>query len=137
MHFVDMPRFRLMNKPDLNNPLHRWMAFLNQDSPETILKEVIKMDQAIQQANEKLAFVSQDKETQRIYQMREMALCDITSGINHAKREGIAEGETKGRIEGKIEGKIEIARKAVQAGLSMETIRDITGLTYDVLDDLK
>jgi hypothetical protein len=57
--------------------------------------------------------------------MREMALCDITSGINHAKREG------------KIEREIEIARKAMQAGLSMEMIRDITGLTYDVLDDLK
>jgi predicted transposase/invertase (TIGR01784 family) len=65
--------------------------------------------------------------------MREMALCDITSGINHARREGIAEGEKKG----KIEREIEIAKKAMQAGLSLETIRDITGLTYDVLDDLK
>jgi hypothetical protein len=37
------------------------------------------------------AFVSNDKEALRAYQMREMALSDWTSAVNHARREGTTE----------------------------------------------
>ena len=54
------------------------------------------MDIAIQKAETKLRTVSQDDEARRIYEMREKALSDWTSGINHARREGIKEGIEKG-----------------------------------------
>ena len=57
------------------------------------------MDIAIQKAEMKLRRVSQDDESLRIYEIREKALSDWTSGVNHAKREGIKEGITKGREE--------------------------------------
>jgi hypothetical protein len=46
------------------------------------------MDVAIQKAQERLTFVANDKEALREYHMREMALSDWTSGVNHARREG-------------------------------------------------
>jgi predicted transposase YdaD len=58
------------------------------------------MDAAIQKAQERLAFVAGDKEALREYHLREMALSDWTSGVNYARREGIAEGRKEGRKEG-------------------------------------
>jgi hypothetical protein len=52
---------------------------------------VWRMDTAIQKAEERLVYVSSDKEVLRAYQMREMALSDWTSGINGARREGAKE----------------------------------------------
>ena len=40
-------------------------------------------------------------------------------------------GIEKGRIEGKIEGKIEIATKMKAAGMTDDTIQQITGLSAD------
>jgi hypothetical protein len=50
------------------------------------------MDTAIRKAEEKMAYVSGDKEALRANQMREMALSDWTSGLNHAREEGRREG---------------------------------------------
>ncbi|MDR1023025.1 MAG: hypothetical protein LBL94_07140 [Prevotellaceae bacterium] len=50
---------------------------------------------AIAKAQEKITFVSRDKKVLRAYQMREMALSDYISGINHARREGEQEGRQK------------------------------------------
>jgi predicted transposase/invertase (TIGR01784 family) len=75
-----------------------------------------------------MAFVSNDKEALRAYQMREMALSDWTSGINHAKREG--------RVEGKAEGKIEIARKMKADKEPVEKIMLYTDLTLDEIKEI-
>jgi hypothetical protein len=59
----------------------------------------MKMDVSIRKAEEKLALVSSDKEALRVYQMREMALSDWTSGVNFACGEGLNEGLRKGKME--------------------------------------
>ncbi|MDR2619047.1 MAG: hypothetical protein LBC62_09270, partial [Treponema sp.] len=106
---------------------------------EELIEEVVRMDSAIQKAEEKMAFVAQDKEALRAYQMREMAMSDWTSGLNHAKREGRRkgrlEGRRKGRLEGRQEGRlekaIEIARNLRGVGVSIEKIANVTGLSFD------
>jgi predicted transposase YdaD len=62
------------------------------------------MDTAIGKAQEKVAYVSRDAETLRLYNMRELALMDYVSGINHARREGMAIGEQKGMVIGEQKG---------------------------------
>jgi hypothetical protein len=52
------------------------------------LKEIIKMDSAINKAQERLDFVTQDKEFLREYHLREMALSDWTTGIDTATERG-------------------------------------------------
>jgi len=71
----------------------RWLTYLDKGSPQELIEEAIKMDIAIQKAEMKLRSVSQDDESLRIYEMREKALSDWTSGVNHARREGIKEGK--------------------------------------------
>jgi predicted transposase/invertase (TIGR01784 family) len=55
--------------------------------------------------------------------MRELALSDWTSGINHARREG--------RQEGKQEGQREIAFKMKKRGAPAAQIAEGTGLSVE------
>jgi predicted transposase/invertase (TIGR01784 family) len=76
--------------------------------------------------------------------MREMALSDWTSGVNHARREGRTEGmqegwkkgRAEGRQEGRQEGQKEIARNLLAEGLPVELIQKTTGLTEDQIREL-
>jgi hypothetical protein len=54
------------------------------------------MDAAILKAQERAAIVAGDKEALREIHLREMGLSDWTSGVNHARREGIREGIREG-----------------------------------------
>ena len=78
------------------------------------------MDTAISKANERLNFVSQDKEFLRAYHLREMGESDWTTGMNTAveKRE------------------IEIAKILLEMKLPIEQIREATGLDTATIQSL-
>ena len=125
IHFISMAKFRKLKTADIeNSPLERWLTFLDKDTPEKVLEEVINMDAAISRANERLNFVSQDKEFLRAYQMREMALSDWTTGVNTAFERGIEKG------------KMEIAKSLLNAGDSVDKIIAVTGLTRNEIESL-
>ncbi|GHU95784.1 hypothetical protein FACS189479_09440 [Spirochaetia bacterium] len=133
IHFVDMIKFRALREKDIrNNPLHRWMSWFDKDSSPELVEEVVRMDTAIQKAQERTDFVSADKEALRAYQMREMALSDYTSGINHAKREGLREGLK----EGEKKAQKEIARKMKSRNTPVGQIAEDTGLTAEEIKNL-
>ena len=94
---------------------------MNEDARD--LSRAARSDSAIRRTNERLNFVSQDKEFLRTYHLREMALSDWTTGVNTAREEG--------KIEGKVEGKIEVAEKLLHIGLSIEQIQEATGLDME------
>ena len=129
IHFIDMIKFkRLLNKDITNEPLHRWLAFFDKDTSNNTLEEVLNMDAAIKMASEKMSFLSSDKEALRMYQMREMALSDFTSGMNYAREEGMKEGIKEGKMEGEYNKSLEIAKNALSKGFSIDDIIAITGL---------
>jgi predicted transposase/invertase (TIGR01784 family) len=129
IHLVDMVKFRRLPGRDIkNDPLQRWLTYFDKNSPENLVEEAIKMDTAIQKAEEKMTFVSGDKEALHAYHMREMALSDWTSGINNAKREG--------RREGILEGKKAVARNLKAIGFPIDQIVKGTGLTEQEILDL-
>jgi predicted transposase/invertase (TIGR01784 family) len=121
IHFINMVKFRKLKTGDIaNNLLERWLTFLDVNTPEEILQEVIKMDSAISKAYERLNFVTQDKEFLRNYHLREMAMSDWTTGVNTA-------------IE---KNNIEIAKKSLNKGLPVELIHEITGLDMETIRSL-
>jgi len=87
------------------------------------------MDNAISKANERLNFVTQDKEFLRNYHLREMAMSDWTTGINTATEKGIEKGA--------MQSKIEIARNSLGEGLPIEIIHKITGLDIETIQSLQ
>ena len=134
LHFLDMGKFRELKERDLvNNSLHRWMVFFDQNTEAIDLEEVLDMDSAIQKANDKMTFVSQDPESLRYYQMREMGLSDMTSRINYAKKEGKIEG----KIEGEKEGQLKIAKNMLREGMEIPLVSKMTGIDIHTITALQ
>jgi len=121
IHFLNMIKFRKLKTGNKEkNPLERWLTFFDKESTEDEIKEVISMDSAISIANDRLAYVSQDQDVRRIYEMRERALRDRTTEMNTAieKRE------------------IEIAKKLIKRNRPLEEISEDTGLDIKTLESL-
>jgi len=78
----------MQSKDIKNNSLHRWLSFFDEDTPEEMLKEVMKLETAIKKADEKPEYILNDPEALRVYEMRQMAILDYNSGIDAAIREG-------------------------------------------------
>jgi predicted transposase/invertase (TIGR01784 family) len=74
-----------------------------------------------------MAYVASDKEALRAYQMRAMALSDMTSGLNHAREEGMREGMRQGMQE---RGR-EIAVRMKERGVPVDQIVEYTGLSLE------
>jgi len=141
IHFINMVKFRKLKTGDIaNNLLERWLTFLDVNTPEKTLQEVIHMDSAINKAFQRLNFVTQDKEFLREYHLREMALSDWTTGIDTATEKGIEigieRGIERGIEKGAAQKQIEIARNLLSEGLSMELIRKTTGLDIETIQSL-
>jgi len=86
------------------------------------------MDSAIQAANERMVYVTGDKEAIRAYEMRQMALSDYNSAINYARSTGMKKGRT--------EEKLDIARNLKKMGLPISQIADGTGLPIKTIEQL-
>jgi len=87
-HFINMVQYRKQRKKILDNPLCRWLAWLDASSPPGLVAEVVKMDSAIETANERMVYVTGDKEAIRAYERRLMGLSDYNSSMNYAREEG-------------------------------------------------
>jgi predicted transposase/invertase (TIGR01784 family) len=125
IRFIDMVKFRRLGKKDIRgDALERWLTWLDQESPEGLVAEAVAMDSAIRKAEKKMEYVSRDKEALRAYQMRAMALSDWTSGLNHAREEGIREGIR------------ETARNLKKIGVVVEQIAQGTGLSVEEIAKL-
>ncbi|MDR2446398.1 MAG: Rpn family recombination-promoting nuclease/putative transposase [Treponema sp.] len=130
IHFLSMVKFRKMkNKDRKNNALCRWLAYFDVSTPEKELEEVIGMDAAIGKANERLNFVTQDKDFLRDYYRRQMELADWTTSINTALQKGVEQGVEKRSVD--------IAKNALSEGLSVDIIKKITGLDESVIIALR
>jgi len=133
IHFINMVKYRRQaRKGVVNDPLSRWMAWLNRRSPPELVAEVVKMDSAIQAANERMVYVTGDKEAIRAYERRQMALSDYNSAINYARSTGMKKGRQKGRTEEKLE----IARNLKKMGIPITQIAEGTGLPVEIIAQL-
>jgi len=112
--FINMVKYRKM-KGELNDSLSRWLTWFDRNSTPELLEEVLKMDNAIQTANERLLYVTGDEDAQREYLVRFRAMCDMTSMQNASHREGMKEGIAQGREE---------VLKLLEQGLSVDEIKE-------------
>jgi predicted transposase/invertase (TIGR01784 family) len=164
IHFINMVKYRKLKKKISgslgNDPLIRWLAWFNESSPLELVEEVVRMDEAIQLADERLVYLSGDEDAIRAYEMRFKAMCDWTSmrdyatetghaegferGMTEGRIKGMTEGRIKGRKEGRKEGlekglekrTIEIARKMKAANRPVTEIAQFTGLSLEIIQKL-
>ena len=152
IHFLNMVQYRKQWKGKLDDPLSRWLAWFNMGKGKELAEEAVRMDSAIQAANERMVYVTGDKEEIWAYERYLMALSDRTSEINYARdvamkrgmrrgmkkgiKEGRAIGCAEGRAEGRAERALEIARKMKNAGRPLGEIAEFTGLSVETIEQM-
>lgn len=108
----------------MNDPLVNWLLFVGAQDERTV-DLLARNEPVIRKAKTVLEFLNQNDEARKLYEIRVKALRDEANMIEGAKEEGRAEGEAKG----KAEGKAEIAKNMLVAGMSIEQISALTGLS--------
>ncbi len=79
-------------------PLTRWMMVLSDDTNHKDREAILMQDEDIRKAYEDLGRLSADKDTQRLYEIREDAARDYRSGMYTAREEGREEGAQLERV---------------------------------------
>lgn len=86
------------------------------------------MDEVIRDTEEKLAELSADPETRRLYELREKKIRDDLSNLSGAKEEGIQIGERMKALE--------VAKRLIKKGMEKEEVSDVTGIPLSDLQNL-
>ena len=145
---IELPKIYELKETDKENRLMEWLYFLENPESEKV-ESIMKENEGIQEAKNKLEEISNDEIMQRLADWQESAEREETAIRNMAYREGERkdkesgkiEGRIEGRIEGKIEGrmenKIEIAKKMKAKGMDTSTIAELTGLTAEQVEAIK
>jgi predicted transposase/invertase (TIGR01784 family) len=160
-HIIELPKATKNEKLDINNPLHRFILFFNPHTSKKIMKKIMKMDEQIKMANDKLISLLKSQEEEHYKLLDKMAELDHNTFIFDAKKEGetiglqkgesigLKKGESiglkKGRKEGESIGlkkgeekaKIEFALRLLDENVPILKISEYTGLSITKIQSLR
>jgi predicted transposase/invertase (TIGR01784 family) len=153
IHFINVVEWRKLAGKDLaGNPLHRWLAWLDEKSPPELVEEVRKMDSAIAYAARRQSFVMQDDAARELYEMRQKAERDRRSelefalekgflqgeegGLQRGEEIGLQRGEKIGLRKGEKRNALQNAQNALAKGLSHQLVHEITGVDMETIAGL-
>jgi predicted transposase/invertase (TIGR01784 family) len=126
---------KIPKQPD-NTAKYDWLQFLKSETEEEF-EMIAQNNPVIQKAYVELKRLSQDEETQLLYEAREKARRDENSRMRFAIMKGEQEGKRKGLIEGRIEGALEVAQNMLKDGLDVSKIAIYTGFSVEEIQKLK
>jgi predicted transposase/invertase (TIGR01784 family) len=132
INFIELQKFKRGLK-NINNPLDRWLLFLEEDTSNDMLKEVLAVDSVIRKAEERLEWLSSDEETIKLYKAREESLIEKMSLLDEAEERGLKKGIEQG-IE---QGKIDMAKEMILDGENIEKIKKYSKLNEKDIEKLR
>ncbi|MCL2229494.1 MAG: Rpn family recombination-promoting nuclease/putative transposase [Treponema sp.] len=146
IHYINMVKYRKQKKHlDLNDPLNRWLAWFDKNSPRELREEVVRMDTAIKTADEKafnLATMTGD-DIDYWFRKKLFAMdraCAIRKaeekGEKRGERRGEKIGEKRGEKIGEKNGARTIARNLIAKGYTPDFVSEITGLSLEEIAGL-
>ena len=126
MIYVEIPKLK-KSKEELSTHLEWWLYVFQNLTQLHEIPEALRGD-VIEKAFEKAAFINLPKKEQEKYHKNLKVYRDLINSLDTAHEEG--------RVEGKIEGKIEIAKKLIEANMSLAFISELTGLSKEEIQRL-
>ena len=155
IHIIELPKI-LKYPKETEIELKRWMEFLINAESEVVklgAKEYIKLEEAI----ERLEYISGDEELRRLAELREKFILDeesereavreeareegLEEGRKDGIREGIKEGIEQGIRQGIKQGKEEILKETTKRLLNIKMpikqIMQITDLSEEEIENVK
>ena len=127
-YIIELPKYEKYKERTQNKKLNRWIKFIEEPGG-------IEMgeDKAIQKAKEVLEEISKDKRERYLAELREKYILDQKAiedaGYDKGLRDGISQGKT--------EQKKKIAKNLLKLKMSIEQIKEVTGLTEEEIKNLK
>ena len=132
---IELPKVYKLKINEKNNKLLDWIYFLEDPNSEKV-KKIMKNNENIKEAKEKLEEISNDEIMQRLADWREAAEHDEASVKAMSFNEGLKEGMEKGMKRGIEKRNLEIAKEMKEKGIDINTISQITGLTIEEISKL-
>ncbi len=142
--YLEMPNFK-KGLEELETRLDKWLYFINNLEDLQSIPELLK-DEVFNSAFEVAKFSNLDQKGRDQYEyslkiVRDNYATQQTAfregrdeGIAEGRSEGETVGEARGRETGKLEAKLEIAKNLKAAGLPLEQIEAMTGLSAKELE---
>ncbi|MGL5029387.1 MAG: PD-(D/E)XK nuclease family transposase, partial [Wolbachia pipientis] len=139
----------------LSNIVEKWIYFFKyaDETSEEELEKIIGSDLIIKKAYEELnrfnwsekEFIAYEQEIKRILDEQAVLAQKLDDATEKGREEGILIGEErgikigaeKGREEGEKQAKISVAKNSLKAGVSIDVIAQITGLSHSEILQLR
>lgn len=152
---IELPK--IYRKRDKKDKLLEWTYFLDNPKSEEV-EEIMKENEGIKKANEKLEEISDDEIMQRIAEWKadgiriekgrqakqarlERRLKELEEEQERVRKEsikqGLEEGRRKGIEQGKREEVIKMVKSLEKEGLDVSFIMKVTGLTKEEIDSIQ
>ncbi|MFP3030403.1 MAG: Rpn family recombination-promoting nuclease/putative transposase, partial [Wolbachia sp.] len=149
--FIELPKFTKTKEDQLENIVEKWCYFFRYagETREEDLDKIVGSDVIIKRAYEEMNKFNWSEEELLAYEQMKKRIMDEIAAFAEKFDEGLRLGQEKGRQEGrqegiqighekgKIEGKIEVAKNSLKAGVSIDVIAQITGLSHSEILQLK
>ncbi len=138
LHFIELYKVRSDKPQELRTPFERWLHVLKfgelYEAEQSPVPEALAREEGIEMALDGLRRARASDEVRELIEMRLKASHEWASQMEQAEREGLEKGRQEGRQEGHREKQLEVAQRMRRAGMTTETIAQITGLTPEELD---
>ena len=128
IYIIELPKYEKYKEKTKNDSLNRWIKFIKEPGGMEMGE-----DKAIQKAKEVLEEISKDERERYLAELREKYILD-QKAIEDA---GYDKGLKDGMIQGKKEEKKKIAKNLLKLNMSIEQIKEVTGLTEEEIKKLK
>ena len=124
---IETPKIYELKETDKYNKAIEWLYFLENPESERV-KSIMKENEGIQEAREKLEELSNDEIMQRLADWQESAEHEEAEVRNMGYKEGIKDGEKK---------IASIVKKLKERNMNINTIAEITGLTIEQIEAIE
>ena len=137
--FIELPKFSKTKEDQLENIVEKLIYFFKyvDETNEDDLKRIIGSDLIIKRAYEELnrfnwsekEFIAYEQEVKRIRDEQAVLAQKLDDATQKGRLEVIQIGHQK--------GKIKVAKNSLKAGISIDVIAEITGLSLDEIEKLR
>ncbi|MFP3032041.1 MAG: Rpn family recombination-promoting nuclease/putative transposase, partial [Wolbachia sp.] len=141
--FIELPKFTKTKEDQLENIVEKWCYFFRYaaETNEEDLDKIVGSDVIIKRAYEEMNKFNWSEEELLAYEQMKKRIMDEIAAFAQKFDEGLRIGEERGiqigHEKGKIEGKIEVAKNSLKAGVSIDVIAEITGLSHSEILQLR
>ncbi|WP_265023239.1 Rpn family recombination-promoting nuclease/putative transposase [Wolbachia endosymbiont (group A) of Epistrophe grossularia] len=145
--FIELPKFPKNKEDQLENIVEKWVYFFRyaDETSEEELEKIIGSDVIIKKAYEELnrfnwsekEFIAYEQEIKRILDEQAVLAQKLDDATAKGREEGREEGIQIGHEKGRKAEKIEVAKNSLKAGVSIDVIAQITGLSTDEIQKLR